>query len=300
MRIRRAAIVIVLSAGAALSAAEPGKRGSGAPTSRPARHVSAQVACSSLCQVKHPLEDALKTISQMGYKYVDLSCLNWPPSPPHVNVDDLVKDFDKEASRVETALKANKLKVSNLTFDTINPKEFDTYSRRFEAVARLAERLRTRVINIMAPPKASDRADNVARLTVISKIAAGYKVQLTLETHCGQVTELPADAAWYCRQVPGLGLTLDPSHYYAGPNQGKAFEELYPFIRGTGFRAGAMSWETIQMPWGEGPIDFADIVHKLEAAGYRGFYVAEYIEGFNKLDPLEESRKFLAWARSLK
>ena len=38
---------------------------------------------------------------------------------------------------------------------------------------------------------------------------------------------------------------------------------------------------------------------KLEAAGYQGFYVAEYIEGFNDVDPLVESRRFLEWIRGL-
>ena len=44
--------------------------------------------------------------------------------------------------------------------------------------------------------------------------------QMTIETHIGQVTEDPAVAAEIARRVPGLGLTLDPSHYYAGPLQG--------------------------------------------------------------------------------
>ena len=84
----------------------------------------------------------------------------------------------------------------------------------------------------------------------------------------------------------GLGLTLDPSHYYAEPNQGASFDALYPLVRGTGFRAGGMSWQEIQLPWGQVPIDCAAVVRRLEAARYRGFYVAEYIEGFNSVDPI--------------
>jgi len=66
-----------------------------------------------------------------------------------------------------------------------------------------------------------------------------------------------------------------------------------------GLRAGGMNWETVQLPWGEGPIDFAAIVRKLESQGYEGFYVAEYIDGFNKLDAVQESKKYLAWIKSL-
>ena len=56
---------------------------------------------------------------------------------------------------------------------------------------------------------------------------------------------------------------------------------------------------SIHDPWGQWPIDFAAVVRKLEAAGYQGFYVAEYIEGFNALDPVAESRKFLEWLQKL-
>jgi sugar phosphate isomerase/epimerase len=269
-------------------------------TTRPARRVADFASCSSLCQVRQPFEKAAPVIAEMGYKYLDLSCLNWAPSPPHANVAELMKDFDKEALRIEKILAANKLKVSNLTFDGIDAKQFDAYTKRFEIVMKLANRLDTRLVNIMAPPKGADKQEMADKLEAIQKIAAQHKVKLTLETHTGQLTEFPADAVWLCKQAPGVGLTLDPSHYYAGPNQGKSFEEVYPYVFGTGFRAGGMEWATVQMPWGEGPIDFGAIVREMESHGYQGFYVVEYIEGFNKLDPVVESRRFLEWIRALK
>jgi len=263
------------------------------------RRVSDFASCSSLCQVRQPFETAAKVIAEMGYKYVDLSCLNWPPSPPHANVAELMADFDKEAARIEKILAENKLKVSNLTFDGLDAAHFEAYTRRFETVMKLANRLNTGLVNIMAPHKDADKQEMARKLEVLHRIAARHKVTLTLETHANQLTEHPADAVWLCEQVPGLGLTLDPSHYYAGPNQGKCYDEVYRYVMGTGLRAGGMSWETVQLPWGEGPIDFAAIVRKLESQGYKGFYVSEYIEGFNKLDAVVESKKYLDWIRTL-
>jgi len=151
----------------------------------------------------------------------------------------------------------------------------------------------------MAPSKKVDLQDQIVKLRRLQAMAAAGGVQLTVETHVGQVTEFPADAVNLCKEVPGLGLTLDPGHYYAGPNQGKPFDQVYPLVRGTGFRAGGSSRDTIQMPWGEGPIDFTKVVRDLEAAGYKGFYVAEYLEGLGDVDPLPECRKFLEWGKGL-
>ena len=269
------------------------------PSTRPARRVADFASCSSLCQVRQPFEKAAQVIAGMGYRYVDLSCLHWPPSPPHANVAELMVDFDREASRIEKILAANGLKVSNLTFDGLDAANFDAYTQRFETVMKLANRLNAPLVNIMAPPNKADKQAMADKLKVLQEIAARHRVKLTLETHAGQLTEHPADAVWLCKQVPGLGLTLDPSHYYAGPHQGGNFDEVYPFVMGTGLRAGGMNWETVQLPWGEGPIDFAAIVRKLESQGYEGFYVAEYIDGFNKLDAVQESKKYLAWIKSL-
>lgn len=284
MRCRSLAVVVIAAISLSLVAGCQGQR------SRPFERAS----CSTLVKAKQPLEPALKTVADLGFKYADVMCLSWTP---HVNVDALVKDFDAEASRVEKALAANRLKVSNLTFDAIETRPFEEYQARFTAVTKLAVRLKAPLINIMAPSTRSDRTDMLAKLRVIHQIAADHGIKLTLETHMGQVTEIPAEAEKICREIPGLGLTLDPSHYYAGPNQGRSFENLYPYVMNTGFRAGGMTPQTIQMPWGEGPIDFTTIVRALEARGYRGFYVVEYLEGLGNVDSVASSKAFLEWIR---
>ncbi|MBI5385437.1 MAG: sugar phosphate isomerase/epimerase [Verrucomicrobia bacterium] len=271
--------------------------GAKAALPRPAvAKIAERAGCSTLCQAKQPAEKAFKAIADLGFKWVDLSCLSWAQ---HASVPALLADFDQEAARVEALLATNGLRTANLTYDSFDGRPFDQFEKEFTVVVKLAVRLKARLINLMAPSNKAERQDAAAKLKKLQAIAATNGVLLTLETHCNQLTEQSANALWLCQQTPGLGLTLDPSHYYAGPNQGRSFDAVYPLIQGTGFRAGGMSWQEIQMPWGEGPIDFKAVVCKLEAAGYAGFYVAEYIEGFNKLDALTESKKFLEWAKGL-
>lgn len=275
---------------------EPVLRNASVTLSPTSPKLAERIACSSLCQAKQPAEKMFKAIAEMGYQWVDLSCLNWAP---HLNVPELVQDFQTEAGRIESLLIQNGLRVANLTFDAVDLEHFEAYEQQFESVVRLAARLKARLVNIMAAPVKVERQGYVEKLRKLQAIAHKAGIILTLETHCNQITEQATDALWLCRQVPGLGLTLDPSHYYAGPQQGGSFDELLPFVQGTGLRAGGLSIAEIQLPWGAGPIDFATIMRKLEASGYRGFYAVEYIEGLNKLDALYESRQFLEWARKL-
>jgi sugar phosphate isomerase/epimerase len=299
---RRFTLGVWLMGAVVCHAAQPapatvGERGSALLPKPGANVLADRAGCSSLCQAKQPTERAFRAIAELGFRWVDLSCLSWCR---HASVPALLEDFEKEARRVEAALASNSLRTANLTFDSWEGQGPADYDRQFTAVARLAARLEARLINLMAPSLKADRQETVARLKSLQAIAAREGVLLTIETHVGQLTERPADALWLCQQVPGLGLTLDPSHYYAGPNQGASFEALLPYAQGTGFRAGGMSWTDIQLPWGQGPIDFGNVVRRLEAAGYKGFYVTEYIEGFNKVDALVESKRFLQWARSFR
>lgn len=265
----------------------------------PGGGIAERASCSSLCKLKAPTDEALKTIAGMGYKWVDLSALTWAP---HVSVKALRRDADKETQRVEAVLKETGLRVSNLTYDSweaFGGRSFDEYEKDMEALAEFAAKEKARVINIMGPSNQADRMDVAAKLKNLVAITKKHKVILTVETHVGQITEQPADALWLCKKVPGLGLTLDPSHFYAGPNQGKAFEELYPYVQGTGLRAGGMTTDKLQLAWGEGPIDFAKIVRDLKKAGYKGCYVTEYLQDMNGIDAVEQARKYLEWIRKL-
>ena len=277
-------------AGGAAAAGQPESSG----TVPPPKRLVDRAACSSLVRLKAPTDEAFEAIAGLGFRWVDLSALKWAP---HVAVTNLMRDFEAEARRLEKLLAARGLRVANLTFDAVESAPFEQYAQEFEALARLAARLEARLINLMAPSLQVDRADQVAKLRKLQAIAQRHGVILTLETHANQITERPAEARKLCQEIPGLGLTLDPGHYYAGPNQGASFDEVLPFVQGTGFRAGGMSWKEIQLPWGEGPIDFAAIVRKLEAAGYPGFYACEYLQWDDGLDPLVEAKKFLEWMK---
>ena len=91
--------------------------------------------------------------------------------------------------------------------------------------------------------------------------------------------------------MPGLGLTLDPSHYYAGPLQGGAFEALLPYVRHVHLRDAGGSWEEIQVPVGKGRVEFSRLFHLLRQNGYTGDFVIEYIDSIGSI---ETDREILA------
>ena len=88
--------------------------------------------------------------------------------------------------------------------------------------------------------------------------------------------------------VPNLGLALDPSHFYAGPWQGRDFSITYPHTHIVHLRDAGNSPEKIQLPPGKGCVDFAGILRGLTQHGFSGPLVVEYIDTRIPMDAYDD------------
>src|SRR5262249_4587246 len=133
--------------------------------------------------------------------------------------------------------------------------EGEEYQRQLRAVCRLARMSTVSIITVPAAPAGSNVHAEVKRLTPLVHLALAEGIVLTLPTRVGTLTETPEPAAGLCERVPGLGITLDPSHYIAGPHQGKSFEQVYPFVRHVHLRDTGRGPEQFQVRVGQGEVE---------------------------------------------
>jgi sugar phosphate isomerase/epimerase len=124
------------------------------------------------------------------------------------------------------------------------------------------------VITIPAAAAGTDVAGEVRRLCTLARVAEQEGVVLTVETRMGTVTELPDAAVELCRRVPGLGLTLDPSHYIAGPNQARSFDVVYPYVRHVHLRDTGRAPNHFQVRVGQGEVEYGRIISQLARQQY--------------------------------
>ena len=89
-----------------------------------------------------------------------------------------------------------------------------------------------------------------------------------METHSQTLTADPAQAVALCQAVPGLGLTLDPSHYIIGPHKGADFDQVYPYVQNVHLRDTGKGPGEFQVRVGQGEIEYNRIVNLLARAGY--------------------------------
>jgi len=216
------------------------------------------VACSTLCFQRSTFEDALRSINALHFQKIDLAVSE---TGPHLKPSEIAMDVNKTAQY---------LRSTGFIYSAIHASfaapEPDVYREQLKAVCRLGRLLTVPVVTIAAGDPATDLDEEVKRLTTLSKLAQAEGVTLAVETHRDTLTGDPAAALMLCERVPGLGLTLDPSHYAVGPHRNEEYDELFPFVKHVRLRDSSV--DQFQVRIGQGHVEYGKIVTLLERENY--------------------------------
>jgi sugar phosphate isomerase/epimerase len=220
-----------------------------------------QVACSTLCFRQKPFEQALRSIAELEFNKLDVAVHE---HDGHVKPSEVAADI---------GLAAQKLRLGPGLTPAAFSVEIDAadeadYLRQFQAVCRLARISAVPLLTIQAAPADSDVDAEVARLTKLCHVATSDGLILTVATLIGTLTEDPERAVQLCERVPGLALTLDPSHYIAGPNQGKNYDVVFPFVRHVHLRDTGRGPNNFQVRIGQGEVEYGRILSQLSRHHY--------------------------------
>jgi sugar phosphate isomerase/epimerase len=254
---------------------------------------------------KLSLEQAIRLIAMLEFRYVDLGA---HLDGTHLQPDRIEADPRGEAERVRRALVDAGLAASYVfpTFgrgfrdrpiNAPDPATRAANRRRFAALVAFATGVGARGFTLLpgviweelGPDRSLELAcEGLAELVELGREAG---LAVTVEPHLESVVEEPERALALAEAVPGLGFTLDYSHFLAA---GLPPERVHPLLRRTAnFHARQAAPGRLQAPHDEGTLDFADLVRRLHDAGYDGYLCVEYTwqewRGCNRLDVLAES-----------
>lgn len=251
------------------------------------------VACSTLCFSREPLESALRHIADLEFSKIDLAIHE---NGNHLKPSEVAANFDQVAQRLRTGPGLTPSAL-DLDFGDVDAKTLRT---RFEAICRLAKPLTVAVLTMPSAPLGTPVDQEVARLSGLAELASRQGLVLSLETHESTLTSDPKTAVALCKAVPGLGLTLDPSHYVHGPHQGALYDEVFPYVQNVHFRDTGRKPDEFQVRVGQGEVDYGRIVNLLERQGYaRGLTVSVLDSLENDFDHELEVRKLKLLLESL-
>lgn len=219
------------------------------------------VACSTQCFARHPLERALRIIGELEFSKVDIALTE---SGSHLKPSEVAADVPLAAQRIRIGPSLTPAAFT-VEIEAPDPAEHD---RQLLAICRLARMSAVSVLTFNAPSDGAHLDAKVDCLDRQVRLVESQGLVFTVLTRTGTVTETPAGAIELCKRVPGLGLTLDPSHYVSGPHQGGSYDELFPYVRHVHLRDSGRGPGKFQVRIGQGEVEYGRIISMLERQRY--------------------------------
>jgi len=245
------------------------------------------VACSTLCFAREPLETALRQIAELEFDKFELALVE---NGQHLRPSEAGDNPELALQRLRRgpALIPSSLHIDFGAVDWSDP----VTRRRFDGLCRLAKSLSVAVVTLHASPLGTPVSEEVRRLAPLVKSAMCDGLVLALLTHAETLTADPQVAVELCQLMPGLGLTVDPSHFLQGQNPTVDFDAVFPYAQNVHLRDTGLLPGEFQVRVGQGQIEYARIVTMLQRYGYnRSLTVAIIDRPDNPFDREVEVRK---------
>jgi sugar phosphate isomerase/epimerase len=219
------------------------------------------VACSTACFARLPLDQALRLIAELEFSKVDVAISE---QGTHLKPSEVVEDIARAALRIRIGPSLSPAAFS-VEYGEGSPEE---HLRQLKAICRLARATTVPILSVPCASSGTGLDAEATRLRSLVHMVEAEGLILTVPTRIGTLTEYPATARALCERVPGLGLTLDPSHYINGPHQGGSYDEVFPFVRHVQLRDTGKAPGKFQVRVGQGEVEYGRIISQLTRHRY--------------------------------
>lgn len=248
-----------------------------------------KIAGSTLIFTELSLVDTIRKVADLGFHYIDLAMIEgWANLSPSA----VVGHEEEVASQLKTACAEAGIHPAGFNLG-LGQDSVEIQIERLQALCKIACHLGVDTLTIGASrPKLRTLPDEIDRLRRLLAVSASQGLTLAVETHVDTCTEDPEICMHLMREVPGLGLTLDLTHFAIGPFWEHGYEALLPFVRHVHLRpSGRSREEEIQVAVGRGVIDFERLIRDLDRHGYQGTLSVEYVSAMPGVNHIIESRR---------
>jgi len=220
------------------------------------------VACSTRCFGQLSLEEALQSAAELRFSKFEAAIHE---SGKQLKPSEVAADVHEAAERLRSGPG-----LVPVAFQVqIEAPEESEYHRQFKAICRLARVSAVPVITVSPSSLEVPLDQEVKRLSKLVRLGEADGLTVCVSTLSGTHTQTPEQAVELCQKVPGLGLTLDPSHYTAGPHATKNFDSVYPYVKHVALRDTGRGPNQFQVRVGQGEVEYGKIIQQLGRHGYK-------------------------------
>ena len=265
---------------------------------------SPKLACADFSFPLLSHENSLKLIGMLGFEGVDIGLFQ---DRSHIQPDKALRNPEKYATQLLNQLEQNNLSIADLFLQTaadftstainhpeekVREKTRDTFLRTLEFGKMVGAEHITILPGITFQEESTESSYHRAcnELTWRHEKAVNAGIILSIEGHIGSLCETPASLENLVRDVKGLTLTLDYTHFTKIGYKDEEIETLIPYA--SHFHARGACLNRAQTSFNNNTIDYARVAEEMIRTDYSGFIGIEYVwidwEHMNEVDNLSE------------
>ncbi len=242
------------------------------------------VAVSTECFPELSLADAMERLAELEFTSVEIDV----HEQGHLKPGLVAADTDAAIAQCSDLQRLRPVAVSFASPEL--PDAFD----RFAACCRLAKALGVVTIVVESSELGTPFNGEIERLRRLVAIAAGLGQVVGVKTSADRMTQDAETTASLCRNVPGLGVTLDPSHFIFGHGKKPAsWEPILKYVCHVHLRD--TKPDAFQVRVGQGNVEYGKLVSQLQRVGYDRALAAHMppLEGVPQAGELRKMRLLL-------
>jgi sugar phosphate isomerase/epimerase len=216
------------------------------------------IAASTECWPELSLDDAIPILWDMEFTAIEIDVHE---QGGHLRPSEVHADPDRIATRI---LQGHRLDIAaySVQIDAQGPLHYEI----FKSMCRLAKS--TKVVTLVVPSAELGTPFNeeVEHLQRLVDVASADGIRVGVRSQIGRLSEDPDTLMVLCDNVDGLGVTLDPSVYVAGPHRNKSIDKILKYIYHVHLRDSKK--DKFQVAVGQGEVDYSKVIQQLEKVDY--------------------------------
>jgi len=239
------------------------------------------VCVSTECLPDMPLAAAMERLAELEFTAVELDVHE---HGGHLQPAAVAANPEAAIAQCSDLQRLRPVAVSFAAAET--PEMYD----HFTACCRLAKSLGVVTMVVESSEQGTPFNGEIDRLRRLVAIASGLGGIVAVKTSAGRMTQDAETTASLCRNVPGLGVALDPSHFIFGHKKPASWEPILKYVAHVHLRD--TKPDAFQVRIGQGSVEYGKLVAQLQRVGYARALCAHMppLEGVDQLAELRKMR----------
>lgn len=203
------------------------------------------------------LREAIEVLTDLEFTAVEIALHETGKIKP----SELIEDCEHSALFLRSS---HRLDISGYSVELAS-----TGDQHYEDFAKICHIGKlTKVVNITVPSAEHGTPFNeeVEHLQRLVKVGDEEGVRVSVRSQLGCLSDDPDTLMVLCNNVDGLGITLDPSVYVAGPAKAKSLDKILKFVCNVHLRDTRP--DAFQVSVGQGEIDYGKLATQLARDRY--------------------------------